>query len=67
MSTGPVSRRRTIGCSRWFMPAVSVALGVIMLAAMWVGGHRSSAPAIMSHFSTRLVRVVGAAGGLTDR
>ena len=42
MSTGPVSRRRTISCSRWFMPAFSVALGVIMLAAMWIGGHPGS-------------------------
>lgn len=42
MSTGPVSRRRGVSCSRWFMPAFSVALGVIMLAAMWIGGHPAS-------------------------
>ena len=27
-----------IGNSRWFLPVFAVALGVAMLAAMWVGG-----------------------------
>jgi hypothetical protein len=27
-----------IGKSRWFLPAFAVALGVAMLAAMWIGG-----------------------------
>ncbi len=42
MSTGRVSSRRGVSHSRWFMPAFSVALGVIMLAAMWIGGHPGS-------------------------
>jgi hypothetical protein len=25
--------------SKWFLPLFSVALGVVMLAAMWVGGN----------------------------
>jgi hypothetical protein len=41
MSTGATSSRRRVGVSRWFMPVFSVALGLIMLAAMWVGGQLS--------------------------
>ena len=25
--------------SKWFLPLFSVALGVVMLAALWIGGH----------------------------
>lgn len=39
MSTGPVSSRRRVSRSRWFVPAFSLALGAIMLAALWIGGH----------------------------
>jgi hypothetical protein len=38
MSTAPCSPQRKVA-SRWFMPLFSVALGMIMLAAFWVGGH----------------------------
>ncbi len=28
--------------SKWFLPLLSVALGFVMLAAMWIGGHLST-------------------------
>jgi hypothetical protein len=39
MSTGPANSRRFVSCSRWYLPAFSFGLGVIMLAALWIGGH----------------------------
>lgn len=38
MSTAPCSPNRKV-TPRWFMPLFSVALGAIMLAAFWIGGH----------------------------
>ena len=42
-----MSTRRELGTmrrdwtrSRWWMPAVSLVLGAIVLAAMWIGGNR---------------------------
>jgi hypothetical protein len=32
------SRSRSIQRSRWFMPAFSIALGLVMLSAFWAGG-----------------------------
>ncbi len=62
MSSEPISRRRHRP-SRWFMPAFSVALGVIMLAALWIGGHPGSglgALGVMTAFGGVLL-LVGAA------
>ena len=28
--------------SKWFLPLFSVALGIVMLAAMWIGGNPST-------------------------
>lgn len=43
MSTGPVSRsRRCVSRSRWYLPAFSVVLGVVMFAVQWIGGHPGS-------------------------
>jgi hypothetical protein len=32
--------RKPIWRSRWWLPAVSVSLGLMMLAAFWIGGNR---------------------------
>jgi hypothetical protein len=42
MSTAPVSRTRSCTRTRWFLPAFSVALGIVILAAQWIGGHPGS-------------------------
>ena len=43
MTTGPISRsRRHISRSRWYVPAFSVFLGVVMFTAQWIGGHPAS-------------------------
>ncbi|MGI8572203.1 MAG: hypothetical protein ACR2L9_06200 [Solirubrobacteraceae bacterium] len=39
MSTAPVRKGRSVFRLRWFFPAFCVALGVIVLAAMWIGGQ----------------------------
>src|SRR3954468_21750447 len=36
------SMRRNWTRSRWWMPAVSLVLGAIVLAAMWIGGNRDA-------------------------
>ncbi len=42
MSPGPNDTPRGVSHSRWFIPTFSVALGVIMLAAISIGGHPGS-------------------------
>lgn len=43
MSTGPVSSStRRVSRSRWYLPACSVALGIVMLVAQWIGGNPGS-------------------------
>lgn len=42
MSPGPDDSPRGVSHSRWFIPTFSVALGVIMLAAISIGGHPGS-------------------------
>ncbi len=39
MSTATPNPRGGICRSRWFLPLFSLALGVAMLVAMWIGGH----------------------------
>lgn len=33
------SARQRVACSKWFLPASSLGLGVVILAASWAGGH----------------------------
>jgi hypothetical protein len=35
-------RNRRITCSRWFLPAFSLGLGLVVLLASWLGGQVSS-------------------------
>ena len=42
MSTAPASSRRRLSRSRWFVPTLSVLLGIVMFAAQWIGGHPGS-------------------------
>ena len=33
------SASQRVACSKWFLPASSLGLGVVILAASWAGGH----------------------------
>jgi hypothetical protein len=39
MTTDTPESKNGIFRSRWFVPVFSVAMGAVMLAAMWIGGH----------------------------
>lgn len=39
MTTATRRPRRGLCRSRWFLPLFSVGLGVVMLVALWIGGH----------------------------
>ncbi len=44
--------------SKWFLPSFALALGLVMLAALWIGGHPTTglgSLAIMAAFATAVL------------
>ncbi len=58
------STRRAWWRSRWWMPAWSLFLGVLMLAAMWIGGDRGGGVQALAVMA--VVAALFAFGGRSD-